>query len=134
MVEQPPSVILFDGVCNLCNGFVNFLIDQDKDKRFRFASLQSDFGKSILEKYHLPTQNFQSVVVLEHGVLFTKSAAVFKVIESLPRWRWVLLFNVLPNFLLDGIYGLIARNRYRIFGKQSACRVPTPELRERFLG
>ncbi len=134
MVEQPPTVILFDGVCNLCNGFVNFLIDQDKNKRFRFASLQSDFGESILKKYHLPTQNFQSVVALESGVLFTKSAAVFKVVESLPRWRWVLLFNILPNFFLDGIYGLIARNRYRVFGKRASCRVPTPELRERFLG
>jgi predicted DCC family thiol-disulfide oxidoreductase YuxK len=134
MPEQQPIVILFDGVCNLCNGFVNFLIDRDTNKQFKFASLQSSFGESILLKNNLPTDDYQSVIVLENEELLTKSSAIFKVIERLPEWRWLRIFKVLPNFILDGIYGLIARSRYHIFGKRDSCRLPTPELRERFLG
>jgi predicted DCC family thiol-disulfide oxidoreductase YuxK len=134
MLDQKPIIILFDGVCNLCNGFINFLIDRDAKKQFKFASLQSSFGESILLKNNLPTDDYQSVIILENEELFTKSSAIFKVIERLPNWRWLRIFKVLPNFILDGIYGLIARNRYHIFGKRDSCRLPTPELRDRFLG
>jgi predicted DCC family thiol-disulfide oxidoreductase YuxK len=134
MLDQKPIIILFDGVCNLCNGFINFLIDRDANKQFKFASLQSSFGESILLKNNLPTDDYQSVIVLENEELFTKSSAIFKVIERLPNWRWLRIFKVLPNFILDGTYGLIARNRYHIFGKRDSCRLPTPELRDRFLG
>lgn len=134
MPEQQPIVILFDGVCNLCNGFVNFLIDQDTNEQFKFASLQSSFGEDILKKNNLSTDDYQSVLVLDNDELFTKSSAIFKVIERLPKWRWLRIFKVLPSFILDVIYGLIAKNRYRIFGKQDSCRLPTPELRDRFLG
>lgn len=134
MPEQQPIVILFDGVCNLCNGFVNFLIDQDKNNQFKFASLQSDFGEKVLLENNLQTDDYQSVIALENGKLFTKSAAVFKIIERLPNWRWMRVFKVLPLFILDVFYGFIARNRYRIFGKRDSCRLPTPELRDKFLG
>lgn len=134
MPDSQPLVILFDGVCNLCNGFVNFLIDQDKNNQFKFASLQSDFGENVLLENNLQTDDYQSVIALENDELFTKSAAVFKIIERLPNWRWLRIFKVLPAFLLDVVYGFIARNRYRIFGKRDSCRLPTPELRDKFLG
>lgn len=134
MPDSQPLVILFDGVCNLCNGFVKFLIDQDKNNQFKFASLQSDFGENVLLENNLQTDDYQSVIALEDDELFTKSAAVFVIIDRLPNWRWLRFFKVLPNFLLDSIYGFIARNRYRIFGKRDSCRLPTPELRDKFLG
>lgn len=134
MPEPQPIIILFDGVCNLCNGFVNFLIGRDANKRFKFASLQSEFGESVLKKNNLRTDDYQSVIVLDNDRVFTKSSAIFKVIEQLPNWRWLGIFKILPSVLLDAIYRLIAQNRYRIFGKRDSCRLPTPELRERFLG
>lgn len=134
MPEQQTIVILFDGVCNLCNGFVNFLIDRDVDNRFKFASLQSDFGENFLLENNLQTDDYQSVIVLENEKLFTKSTAIFKIIEHLPKWRWLRFFKFLPTPFLDAIYGFIARNRYRIFGERDSCRLPTPELRSRFLG
>lgn len=134
MPEQPSIIILFDGVCNLCNGFVNFLIDRDENKQFKFASLQSEFGENVLIKHKMQTEDYQSVIVLENDELFTKSSAIFKIIERLPKWRWLRFFKILPTFMLDGIYGIIAQNRYRIFGKRDTCRIPTPELRSRFLG
>lgn len=134
MPNQQPIIILFDGVCNLCNGFVNFLIDRDRAKLFKFASLQSDFGENILSKNNLQTNDYQSVIVLESNQLFSKSSAIFKIIERLPYWRCFRIFKILPSSVLDTFYELIARNRYRIFGKQASCRIPTPELRERFLG
>ena len=134
MPNQQPLIILFDGVCNLCNGFVNFLIDQDTSNRFKFASLQSEFGEKVLVNNNLQTDDYQSVIVLVGDELFTKSAAIFKVIERLPKWRWLRFFKVFPSFILDAIYGFVAQNRYRIFGKRESCRLPTPELRERFLG
>lgn len=134
MPDQSQLVILFDGVCNLCNGFVNFLIDRDPENQFKFASLQSEFGEKILVKTQMQTDEYQSVLVLEGGEVFTKSSAVFKVIERLPKWRWLRFLKIFPTCFLDTIYGLIAQNRYRIFGKRDSCRIPTPELRERFLG
>jgi predicted DCC family thiol-disulfide oxidoreductase YuxK len=133
MSDQKPIIILFDGVCNLCNGFVNFLIDRDTNKQFKFASLQSSFGENVLLKNSLATDDYQSVIVLENEELFTKSSAIFKVIERLPNWRWLRIFKTLPNFILDGIYGLVARNRYRIFGKRDSCRLPTPAERAKFI-
>jgi predicted DCC family thiol-disulfide oxidoreductase YuxK len=133
MSDQKPIIILFDGVCNLCNGFVNFLIDRDTNKQFKFASLQSSFGENVLLKNSLATDDYQSVIVLENEELFTKSSAIFKVIERLPNWRWLRIFKALPNFILDGIYRLIARNRYRIFGKRDSCRLPTPAERAKFI-
>lgn len=133
-VSSGSLVILFDGVCNLCNGFVNFLIDQDPEKRFKFASLQSEFGQSVLTKYNSETVDLQSVIVISNEQLFSKSKAIFLILNELPRWRWLRVFRFLPSFLLNAAYDLVAKNRYRIFGKQDACRIPTPELRERFLG
>ncbi|MFB0908579.1 MAG: DCC1-like thiol-disulfide oxidoreductase family protein [Spirosomataceae bacterium] len=133
MSDQKPINIILEGVCKFCNGLVNFLIDRDTNKQFKFASLQSSFGENVLLKNSLATDDYQSVIVLENEELFTKSSAIFKVIERLPNWRWLRIFKALPNFILDGIYGLIARNRYRIFGKRDSCRLPTPAERAKFI-
>ena len=126
-------VILFDGVCNLCNRSVQFFIRRDRDALFRFASLQSDFGQSFLQKHGLAREHFSSFILVEDGIYHTKSTAVLKALEYLPGWSWMRVFFIVPVFLRDGLYQVIARNRYRWFGKKEHCWVPTTELASRFI-
>lgn len=131
MPDSP--VLLFDGVCNLCNGAVRFVLQWDAQKNFRFASLQSNVAQQLLQE-HGVLKKFDSVVLLQDGNLFQKSSAVLKVLNSFGwRWKWTLVFWLVPRPLRDGIYDWIAKNRYRWFGKRDACMIPTPELRNRFL-
>jgi predicted DCC family thiol-disulfide oxidoreductase YuxK len=126
-------VLLFDGVCNLCNGVVQFLIRQDKKGILKFASLQSDAAAQLLHG-HGDLKKLTSVVLVENGQRFQKSNAVLKVVRYLPwYWQWAQVFWIVPRFIRDGIYDWIARNRYQWFGKQDTCMMPTPELKERFL-
>lgn len=127
------SIILFDGVCNLCNGFVGFIIRRDRDKIFRFASLQSEFGQKILRENQLPADEFHSVILFQNNKVYQKSDAVLEIARKLPGFRWVSLVRILPGFLRDFIYGLVAKNRYRLFGRQDSCMLPTPELLDRFV-
>ncbi len=127
-------VILIDGVCNLCNGSVLFIIGRDSASKFRFASLQSDYGKSQLQKFGLSTSELNSVMLIDDGVLYQKSTAVLKIARHLDGlWPMLYIFKVVPAFFRDGVYTWIARNRYRWFGKKDACIIPTPELKSRFL-
>lgn len=128
------KVVLFDGVCNLCNGAVNFLIDHDPARQLRFASLQSDFGREVLRRHGLSTQAYESFLFLEEERLSQKSEAALAVIRYL-GWPWKVLFvlRLVPRRWRDALYSWVARRRYAWFGKRDACRVPTPELRERFL-
>jgi predicted DCC family thiol-disulfide oxidoreductase YuxK len=128
-----PPIILFDGVCNLCNGSVQFIIKRDKDAKFRFASLQSDTGRKVLEQFHLPTDTFNSFILLEDGKIYTRSTAALRVFSRIKGWKWAGALMYVPRFIRDGVYNLIARNRYRWFGKKDECMVPTPELKSRFL-
>lgn len=138
--EQPvalPSeqgVILFDGVCNFCNGSVNFIIDHDPQAYFRFAALQSDAGQQILAHFNLPRSDFDTMIVIEKGQVYQKSTAALHVARRL-SFPWSLggLGLIIPRFLRDLGYSLIARNRYKWFGKQDQCRIPTPAIRARFL-
>jgi predicted DCC family thiol-disulfide oxidoreductase YuxK len=133
VLEQPP-VILFDGICNFCNRSINFLIRQDKQKRFRFAPLQSEAGQKLLEQYHLPKKDFDSFVLIENGNVYKCSTAGLRLYSMLPwYWKWTQVFWLVPKFFRDGIYRFIAKNRYRWFGKKEACMIPTPEMRSRFL-
>lgn len=133
-MPQQHIIILFDGVCNLCNGFVQFVIRQDPAQRFRFASLQSETARELLR--HLPPsgQGIESVVLIEDGCYYQQSTAALRILRQL-RGPWPLLygFMVLPAFLRDWIYAWIAKNRYRWFGQRQACMLPTPELQARFL-
>lgn len=136
MPSVSSATILFDGVCNLCNGFVQFVIEHDAAGRFRFASLQSEVGQELLRAHGLqPQQEPDSVVLLEGGRAYTHSAAALGVLRGLGGiWGGVgAVGQLFPRFLRNAVYRLIARNRYRWFGRQEACWLPTPELKARFL-
>ena len=127
-------VVLFDGVCNLCDASVNFLIDRDPGARLRFASLQSDAGSRLLALHGIDRTTTDSVVLVEDGRAWVESDAAARIARHLPwPWRAGAAFRFLPRLLRDGAYRLVARNRYRWFGTREACRLPTPELRARFL-
>ena len=128
------SIILFDGVCNLCNSSVNFIIDHDKKNDFRFASLQSDAGQNLLKKFDLNTKDFDSIILVENGKHYERSSAVLKIVKEFPGlWKLLYVFIVVPPPVRDFVYDIIADNRYKWFGKKESCRVPTPELKEKFL-
>lgn len=127
-------VILFDGVCNLCNGSVLFIIKRDPRARFYFAALQSDFGIGQLKSFGLPATALNSVLLMKDGMLYQKSNAALEIAKHLSGlWPALYIFKIIPPFLRDGLYMWIARNRYRWFGKKDACMIPTPELKSRFL-
>lgn len=130
------DVVLFDGVCNLCNGAVHFILDRDPDERMQFASLQSDAGKELLRTrgFPIPEGDPNSVLLVVDERVYDGSGAALRIAARM-KWPWKIfaVFLVVPWFLRDLVYYLIAKNRYRLFGKSEACRVPTPELRARFL-
>lgn len=132
-----PAILLFDGVCNLCNGLVQFIIRRDPHGQFRFAALQSATGQELLAAYHLPpvaTTAPDSVVLLEGGQAYLRSAAVLRVVRRLGwPWRLLALGELVPRRWRDALYRFIAQHRYQWFGRQAACLMPTPELKERFL-
>ncbi len=134
--SDAPPVVLFDGVCNLCNGAVQFIIDRDPGSQFRFASLQSEAGQALLARhdYRLPAGDPESLVLVEGGQVFERSTAALKIARRLSGgWRAFAVLLVLPRALRDVGYRFIARHRYGWFGKSDACRLPTPELKARFL-
>lgn len=133
-VFEEKRIVLFDGVCNLCNAAVQFIIDRDSEGKFVFTSLQSPTGSALLEKFGLSTTNFDTFVLIENDSIFTKSTAALKVARQLDGlWKLTYILIVVPAFLRDAVYGFIAKNRYRWFGKEENCRIPTPELKQRFL-
>jgi predicted DCC family thiol-disulfide oxidoreductase YuxK len=125
-------VLLFDGVCTLCNGFVRFVIERDPAGRFQFAPLQSDAARRMLGAAPQPWPD--SLVLVEDGRLFTRSTAALRVARGL-RFPWPLAYGfvAVPRPVRDWVYDVVARNRYRWFGRRDVCMVPTPELRSRFL-
>lgn len=128
------DVILFDGVCNFCNAAINFVIDHDANRRFRFASLQSEFGQKVVRNFQRHSADLDSVLLLRDGKLYQKSDAAFEIARYLRGWSWVVVLRWIPRLIRDFFYDVIAKNRYRIFGKTEACRIPTPEERELFVG
>ncbi len=125
-------IILFDGVCNFCNSTINYIIDHDGGKH-HFASLQSEFGQKLLRENKRSVSNFDSVMLWEDGLLYEKSEAALRIARQVKGWKWLWHFRFLPLFLRNGIYNLIARNRYSWFGKRESCRLPSPEERARFV-
>ena len=131
----PPGhpVVLFDGVCNLCNASVTFLIDRDSEALFRFAPLQSDVGQALVSRCELEGED-SIVLVEEDGRCYVRSEAALRIARRMDgAWPLLSAFLLLPRPLRDAAYRFIARNRYRWFGRQDACRLPTPDLRARFL-
>ena len=137
MTESSYAVLLFDGVCNLCNGTVQFVVDRDPKAHFRFAALQSDVGQRLLLEHgrSVAAGAPDSVILIEHGEVYDRSTAALRIARHLGAlWPLLALGLIVPRSLRDAVYRFIARNRYRWFGKSETCRVPTPELRARFLG
>ena len=132
MLEEP--IILFDGVCNLCNSAVNFVIKRDKKSVFKFATLQSDLARKILSDNSLLFTDLNSFVLVENGVIYTRSTAALRVCRYL-KGLWPLMFGfiIVPRFIRDLIYNWISKNRYRWFGKKESCMIPTPDVLTRFL-
>ena len=134
MMKSDQPVVLFDGVCNLCNGAVNFIIDRDRQQQFYFASLQSEVGESLLEQHQLPPEYLRSLVLVENNRVYTKSTAALRIARRLDgAWPLCYVFIVLPPVIRDYLYNIVARNRYRWFGKSESCRYPTADERQRFL-
>jgi predicted DCC family thiol-disulfide oxidoreductase YuxK len=126
-------LILFDGLCNLCNSSVQFLIKRDPHAKFRFASLQSPRGQTELKRFNLDPGTLHSIVVIEGDRYYDRSNAALKIATSLGGvWSLFYFFYVFPRFLRDPVYDLISKNRYRFFGKRDECMIPTPELKARF--
>ena len=126
--------VFFDGVCNLCNRSVNFLISKDKKEVLKFASLQSEYAQNVVPKELLNRENLDTIIVYSDGQFYDRSNAVLKLCKVLGGGFYVFLIGYLiPCFIRDGLYRFIANNRYRWFGTQSQCRVPSPELKDRFL-
>jgi predicted DCC family thiol-disulfide oxidoreductase YuxK len=132
-MEQQP-IILFDGVCNFCNSAVNFTLKRNKKANIRFAPLQSEAGQKLLQQYNLPVSDMESFVFIENSKAYQRSTAALKVCPHL-RGLWPLSYGliIVPRFIRDGIYNWIAKNRYKWFGRQQSCMIPTPEVRARFL-
>lgn len=128
------NLVLFDGVCNLCSGSVQFIIKRDLKAKFRFASLQSAMGQRQLERFGLDKTALHSIILIQDEHFLQRSDAALAIARHLNAgWPLFYAFKILPRFLRDGIYTWIANNRYRFFGKKDSCWIPTPELRERFL-
>ena len=131
---QTRQIILFDGVCNLCNGAVQFVIKHDPHAKFTFASLQSDTGKKLLEAHNLPSNQLNSFVLIQEERAYTKSTAALKVVMQLTGLIKLLYgFIIVPVFIRNAVYTLISNNRYKWFGKKEACMIPSPSLKQRFL-
>ena len=128
------SIILFDGVCNVCNGFVNFLILRDEKDQFQFGSLQSQKVKELLHQYHFDADDLSTVILIEHNKLYPQSTAVLKIFRQMSgAWPLMYAFIIIPKALRDFIYQIIARNRYTLFGRKNSCMVPAPEWKAKFV-
>jgi len=128
------AVVLFDGVCNFCNATINFVIEHDKSGYFKFAPLQSEIGEGLMAEHGIDRIETDSVILVEDGVAYTHSDAALRISRRLDGvWSWAYAFRVVPRAVRDAAYRLFAKNRYRLFGRQDACMMPTPEIRARFL-
>jgi predicted DCC family thiol-disulfide oxidoreductase YuxK len=132
-VNADNPVILFDGVCNLCNKSVQFVIKRDAQAKFNYASLQSAFGQSLLKQFNLPADTFDSFVLYQDKQIYTRSTGALKMLTQLQGWKWTKILYIIPRFIRDGIYNIIAKYRYRWFGKRDECMIPTKELLARFM-
>lgn len=128
------KIILFDGVCNFCNFWVNFIIDRDKKDKFRFAALQSEAGQEYLKKFNLSTKDFDTFVLIYHEKYFTRSTAGLLVLKELSSpLKLFYLFIIIPSPLRNFIYDLAAKYRYKFFGKRKSCRIPAPQEKAKFI-
>jgi predicted DCC family thiol-disulfide oxidoreductase YuxK len=128
------KIVLFDGVCNLCNSSVQFIIKHDRKKQFLFASLQGKFGQEVLKKNNFSTESLNTLILIEGDKIFTRSTGVLRMMKHLGGgWSLLYGFIIFPKFIRDAVYNWVSKNRYKWFGKKEECMIPTIELKERFL-
>ena len=129
------KIILFDGVCNLCNRSIQFVIKRDTNDEFRFATLQGKIGQRLAQERNIDVSKVDSIILIEPGVAYyTKSTAALKIGQSFGGfWKMIRVLNLIPSTLRDIVYDWVAKNRYAWYGKQDACMIPTPELQAKFL-
>lgn len=134
MSDSNKSIILFDGVCNLCNNSIIFIIKRDPKDTFRFAPLQEGKGAELIAKHNIDTSRTDSIILIENGKVYVKSTAALRVARKL-KGAWPLLYGfiIIPTFIRNWVYDFIARNRYKWYGKKESCMIPTPELKAKFL-
>ena len=134
-MNEQNNIVFFDGVCNLCNSSIDFLVRHNRKRNLRFASLQSDFAKEFLADHPIDQKALESVLYFTNGKLYQKSNAILHIALELPFFfRLAYVFIIIPKGIRDSVYSWIARNRYRWYGKKETCRLPTPEERALFLG
>jgi predicted DCC family thiol-disulfide oxidoreductase YuxK len=127
-------IVLFDGVCNFCNYWVNFALKHDKKKILKFSPLQGKIAKELLPKFHFNPESINSVIFIDNGKAYTQSSASLRICKYMDGgWKLFYGFIIIPKFIRDFFYNIIARNRYKWWGKKESCMIPTPELKERFL-
>ncbi len=129
------KIILFDGICNLCNSSVIFILQHEKDPSFRFASIQSEIGKELLAWCGLPSDYIEAVILMDRGKIYLGSTATLQIGRKL-KFPWTILSSLgllFPKFVREWVYSQIAKHRYRWFGKRDVCMVPTGALRARFI-
>lgn len=130
----PQPLLLFDGVCNLCNSSVQFVIKHDKQKQFTFASLQSDAAKEILLQFGEINLNLDSIILITDNTVYSKSSAILKISKLIGGfYSLAIIFYLIPKFIRDKMYDFVAKNRYKWYGKREDCMIPTKELKNRFL-
>ncbi|HUO00254.1 MAG TPA: DCC1-like thiol-disulfide oxidoreductase family protein [Bradyrhizobium sp.] len=127
------DVILYDGVCVFCSRWVRFVAKRDIDRRFRFTAIQSAYGTGLAQAFGIDPHDPDTNAVIHGGVAFFRSDAALTVLSCLPGWGWMRLLRIVPKPLRDAVYSLVARNRYRIFGRYDSCFAPDAELRARVL-
>lgn len=128
------KVVLFDGVCNLCNSSINWLIDRDSAAQLKFSSLQSAYGQSVLHRFHIHHQQLETIIYLDEEKIYFRSEAVLRILKQLGGiYAWAFAFMLVPRFLRDGVYNIIATYRYRWFGKRNICRIPESGMKDRFI-
>ncbi|GJM18876.1 MAG: membrane protein [Phycisphaeraceae bacterium] len=133
MSETPPT-IFFDGVCGMCNRWVDFVIVRDRERVFRYSPLQSDHARATLVPLGIDPGELSSIVLVEGGRAWQRSAAVLRILKRLGGvWSLLGILRVVPGPIRDWVYGLVSKHRYRVFGRSEACRVPTPEERALFV-
>lgn len=133
-MKKNHKIILFDGVCNLCNASVNFVIQRDKKDVFRFAALQSEIGKKYISKFNINPNETDSIILIDGEKCYVKSTAALYISKSLSGGYPLLYgFIIIPTFIRNWVYDFVAKNRYKWYGKKENCMIPTPELKEKFI-
>ncbi|RIW14009.1 thiol-disulfide oxidoreductase DCC family protein [Algoriphagus lacus] len=133
-MSDQKSVVLFDGVCNLCNASVDFILKRDRKNRFLVGALQEEAGKKLLSNFKVDSDYLDSLVLVEDGKVYFRSTAALRIAKNLPGfWPFFYVFIALPPSIRDAVYDWIGKNRYRWFGKKSTCRLPSPEEKSKFL-